>query len=175
MLIKNWSLKEFARHALVYWPQECKDHELPTRGCMPAVKAWLEDTGIGIPGFLAKLKTADGDQALALYRCAAQGWIPGDQAVELIKTAPGDRALALYECAYRGWIPRAEAVELIKTAPGDRALALYACANRGWIPKAEAVELIKSAPGNRAMALDECANSGWITKAEVETYLETQC
>jgi len=127
MRIKNWSLKEFARHALVYWPQACKAHKLPTEGCMPAVKDWLKATGIGIPGFMAKLKTADGNRSMALYECAEQGWIPRDQAVELIKSAPGDQAWALYCCAIQGWIPEDQAVRLIKTAPGDRAQALYWC------------------------------------------------
>jgi hypothetical protein len=145
MEIKDWTLREFARHALAYWPQECKAHKLPTSGCMPAVERWLESTGIGIPGFVDKVKTATGDRAWALYRCADHGWIPRAEAVELIKSAPGDRALALYRCAYQNWIPRAEAVELIKTAPGDRAQALY------W-----------------------CAASGWITYEEVKTYLETR-
>jgi hypothetical protein len=137
MEIKDWTLKEFRRHAREYWPQACKDHKLPTRGCMPAVKDWLEATGIGIPGFLAKLKTADGNRAWALYDCAAQGWIPRDEAVELIKSAPGNRAWALYQCAAQSWIPGQEAVELIKSAPGDRVWALYYCEDQGWITKAE--------------------------------------
>jgi hypothetical protein len=145
MRIKDWSLKEFARHARKYWPQACKDHALPTHGCMPAVARWLKATGIGSSGFVDKVKTATGDRALALYRCAV-----------------------------RGWIPRAEAVELIKTAPGDRARALYECADQGWIPRAEAVQLIKTAPGNRASVLQWCADRGWITKAEIKTYLETR-
>jgi hypothetical protein len=145
MRIKNWSLKEFARHARKYWPQACKEHKLPTEGCMPAVEDWLKATGIGIPGFLAKLKTAD-----------------------------GDRAMVLFWCAYHGWIPRAEAVELIKTAPGNQAWALYYCADCCWLPSDQAVELIKSAPGDRASVLQWCADQGWITKAEVENYLETQ-
>jgi hypothetical protein len=138
MKIKAWTLEEFARHAKKYWPKACKAHPLPTEGCMPAVRSWLEATGIGIPGFLAKLKTADGDRAWALYQCAYQSWLPRDQAVELIKTAPGDRAMALFWCAYQGWIPRAEAVELIKTAPGNQAWALYECAARCWLPTEEA-------------------------------------
>jgi hypothetical protein len=145
MLIKDWTLKEFRRHAREYWPQACKAHKLPTKGCMPAVKAWLEATGIGIPGFVDK-----------------------------VKTATGDRAWALYQCADHGWIPRAEAVEMIKTADGDRAWALYECADHGWVPRSKAVELIKSAPGDRAMALYECADRGWITYEEVKTYLETR-
>jgi hypothetical protein len=144
MLIKAWTLREFARHALEYWPQACKDHELPIHGCMPAVKDWLAATGIGIPAFIDK-----------------------------VKTAAGDRAWALYYCAEWGWLPRAEAVALIKSAPGNRALALYYCAALGWIPVDEAVQLIKSAPGDRALALHWCANQGWITKAEIKTYLET--
>jgi hypothetical protein len=174
MRIKNWSLKEFARHALVYWPQACKDHKLPTRGCMPAVKAWLEATGIGIPGFVDKVKTATGNRAMALYWCATLGWIPRAEAVELIKTAPGNQPWALYRCAILGWIPGDQAVELIKTADGNRAWALYRCAYQNWIPGQEAVELIKSAPGDRAWALYRCADRGWITKAEVKTYLETR-
>jgi hypothetical protein len=173
MEIKDWTLEEFARHAKKYWPKACKSHPLPTEGCMPAVKAWLEATGIGIPGFLAKLKTADGDRALPLYCCAVQSWIPWDQAVELIKSAPGNQAMALYYCAARSWVSRAEAVALIKTALGNRALALYECADRGWIPRSEAVQLIKSAPGDRASVLLLCVYQGWITKAEVKTYLET--
>jgi len=128
MLIKGWTLEEFARHAKKYWPKDCKAHPLPTEGCMPAVRDWLEATGIGILGFMAKLKTADGNRAWALYQCAYRSWLPGNQAVELIKTAPGDRAMALWN----------QAVELIKTAPGDRAWALRLCADRGWITKAEA-------------------------------------
>jgi hypothetical protein len=159
MKIKAWSLKEFARHARKYWPQACKDHELPTSGCIQAVEQWLKATGIGITAFIDKVKTATGDRALALYRCAVRGWIPSDEVVGLIKTAPGDRAMALYYCAVRGWIPRTEAVALIKSAPGDRALALYECADRGWIPMAEAVQLIKSAPGGRALALYRCYTS----------------
>jgi hypothetical protein len=174
MEIEDWTLEEFARHAREYWPQECEDHELPTKGCMPAVKDWLKATGIGIPGFLDRLKTADGDRSMALYWCADRGWLPGYQAVTLIKSAPGDRAMALYYCAVRGWIPRPEVVELIKSAPGDRAWALYQCAAQGWIPGQEAVELIKSAPGDRVWALYYCEDQGWITKAEVKTYLETQ-
>jgi len=42
MLIKTWTLKEFARHAKKYWPRECEDHELPTHGCIQAVERWLE-------------------------------------------------------------------------------------------------------------------------------------
>jgi hypothetical protein len=145
MKIEAWTLKEFSKHAREYWPQACKTHELPTSGCMPAVKAWLEAAGIGIPGFMARLKTADGDRAWALYECAAQGWLPGEQAINLIKTAPGDRALALYYCAVCGWIPSAEALPLIKSAPGDRAVVLY-----------------------------HCADQGWISYKEVETYLETR-
>jgi hypothetical protein len=133
MKIKAWTLEEFARHAKKYRPKAYKSHPLPTEGCMPAVKDWLEATGIGIPGFLAKLKTADGDRSMALYRCAVRGWIPRDEAVELIKSAPGDRSMVLYECAALGWIPRAEAVQLIKSAPGDRAWALYQCAYQGWM------------------------------------------
>jgi hypothetical protein len=173
MKIKDWTLEEFARHAREYWPQACKAHALPTKGCMPAVERWLKATGIGIPGFLDRLKTADGDRAQALYWCSVRGWLPGDQAVELITTAPGDQAWILYLCANRGWIPRAEAVELIKTAPGDRAMALFRCAYQGWLPGNQAVELIKTAPGDRAWALRLCADRGWITKAEVKTYLET--
>jgi hypothetical protein len=175
MEIEDWTLEEFARHAREYWPQACKAHPLPTEGCMPAVEDWLEATGIGIPGFLVKLKTADGYRSMALYRCAHQGWIPRDEAVELIKSAPGNQAMALYYCAARSWVARAEAVELIKTALGNRALALYECAVRGWLPRAEAVELIKSAPGDRAWVLRLCVYQNWLTYEEVETYLEAQC
>jgi len=122
MEIRAWTLEEFARHAREYWPQACKDHELPTHGCMSAVERWLKATGIGITAFIDKVKTATGDRAWALYWCAARGWIPRDEVVGLIKTAPGDQAMALYLCAVRGWIPRAEAVELIKSAPGNQAL-----------------------------------------------------
>jgi hypothetical protein len=159
MEIKTWTLEEFARHAREYWPQACKAHELPTHGCMPAVERWLKATGIGSSGFVGKVKTATGDRALALYRCAVLGWIPSDEVVPLIKSSPGNRAMVLYECAYQNWIPRTEAVALIKSAPGDRALALYECADRGWIPMAEAVQLIKSAPGGRALALYRCYTS----------------
>jgi hypothetical protein len=115
MKIKAWTLEEFARHAKKYRPKAYKSHPLPTEGCMPAVKDWLEATGIGIPGFLAKLKTADGDRSMALYRCAVRGWIPRDEAVELIKTAPGDRAWALRLCADRGWITKAEVKTYLET------------------------------------------------------------
>jgi hypothetical protein len=146
MEIEDWTLKEFRRHAKKYWPKACEDHELPIHGCMPAVKDWLAATGIGIPAFIDK-----------------------------VKTAAGDRAWALYYCAEWGWIPRAEAVQLIKSAPGNQAMALYYCAASGWIPRAEAVPLIKTAPGNRECVLQWCADQGWITKAEAQTYLEAQC
>jgi len=65
--------------------------------------------------------------------------LPWEDVVELIKTAPGERALALYKCAYQGLIPWEEAIELIKSAPGDRAGALYWCA-RALVRKAKIKE-----------------------------------
>jgi hypothetical protein len=115
MKIKNWTLEEFARHAKKYWPKACKAHPLPTEGCMPAVEQWLKDTGIGIPGFIDKVKTATGKRAWALYECAAQGWVPGQEAVELIKSAPGNQDQALYWCAHRSWITYKKVENYLKT------------------------------------------------------------
>jgi hypothetical protein len=52
---------------------------------------------------------------MALYRCAVRGWIPRDEAVELIKTAPGDRAVALYWCGVQGWLTRDEVKKYLET------------------------------------------------------------
>jgi hypothetical protein len=104
MEIKDWTLKEFRRHAREYWPQACKAHALPTSGCIQAVERWLKTTGIGITAFIDKVKTATGDRSLALYQCAARGWIPRAEAVELIKSAPGNRAWVLRLCVYQDWL-----------------------------------------------------------------------
>jgi hypothetical protein len=75
----------------------------------------LEATRIGIPGFLAKLKTADGNQAWVLYLYAANGWLSEDTAVALIKTVPGDRAMELYRCAYQDWLTYEEVETYLET------------------------------------------------------------
>jgi hypothetical protein len=170
MEILKWDLAEFRRHARVYWPQECKKYRLPTKGCMPEVEKWLEKSGVGIPGFIDKVKTASGDRAWALYCCAFRNWIPRDEAIELVTTAPGDRAMAIHEMAIDGWISVDAAVDMIKTAPGDRAWALYHCTLNGFISKPDGIELIRSAPGSRQRVLRRCYAIGWITKAELEEY-----